>query len=173
MELAKQQEEQSPILSACACIVMVTALEQATFSKLALAEATADEAGYDLDAYTDVLEKQGFLEKRIKAVPGIFTNGRLQLDERSPCVQSLCELISLRIKLLHIREGVVTINKGDRRDRWAEETFTPNVFPPFNPWGLVMLQKALQFHEAVSIYMREVIEPEEIQAGEIVREISR
>ena len=173
LKLCRQHPKQSSLLTACACVVMAAALEQAVSSKLALIVASADEMGYKLDAYADMLEKPGFLKKRVEAIPAITTHGRLHLNWRSADGRTLCQLMSLNDQLLHIREGVLTIKKGDPRARWQGSTLEPDIALPSNPWDDVTLKSARQFRDAVLIYMREVIEPDEIKPGEIVKKRRR
>lgn len=40
---------------------------------------------------------------------------------------------------------------------------------PKDPWDLVKLNDASKFKEAVKVYMSEVIEPEQIRPGELVK----
>ncbi len=84
LALAEEHPEQFPTLSASACIILATALEQATWSKLDSACKTAEDLGYDLETHADLMEKPGFLQKRIEAVVEIFSHGCLRLDTHSP-----------------------------------------------------------------------------------------
>ena len=40
---------------------------------------------------------------------------------------------------------------------------------PIDPWDLVTLNDASKFKEAVKVYVSEVIEPEQIRPGELVK----
>lgn len=173
LKLCRQHPRQSSLLSACACVVLATALEQAVSSKYALAVTEADEREYKLDAYADIMEKPGFLKERVEAIPAIFTHKRLQLAWRSPHGQALGQLICHNDHLLHIREGVLTLKKGDPRARWKGNTLEPDIALPSNPWDVVPMKSARQFRDAVLIYMREVIEPDEIKPGKIVKKRRR
>jgi len=173
LEIAKQHQKQSQLLSACACIVLATALEQATWSKLELArkEIEADLKDGDPDRYFKLMTEAFFIE-RVRGIPPLFTEGQMEFDDQSLTGRSLHKLIYLRNRLLHIREGVLDMQTGDHALVVEKGHVKIKSRLPSNPWECVTLNDACKFRDAIAVYFREVIEPEQIKPGKIIKKVS-
>lgn len=91
----------------------------------------------------------------------------------SPRAKELNKLISYRNWLLHLEEGPVTADETDPRVITKLEDGKPIIdisgILPKDPWDLVTLNDVSKFKEAVKAYVSEVIEPEQIRPGELVK----
>jgi hypothetical protein len=167
LSLAKQHQEQSQVLSACAAIIMAAALEQATWSVLVNTVASAEIEGDDPKPYTDLMKAS--LRQRIKEIPQLLTKGKMQFNDCSNHAKSLLKLLSFRNALLHINEDVAVMNEADSRVRIEKDKCIIKIPKTQSLWDRVTPAEASQFRDAVSIYIREILKPEHIRPGEIVR----
>jgi hypothetical protein len=168
LEIAKQHPEKCGQLSACACIMMVAALEQASWSKLVYAINNNADPKELPDRYYDLLAKSN-LRQRVKAIPDILTGGRLQLDESSNHTRSLYQLIRFRNGLVHVREGV---QEGSFEATIADlrsGMLNLPISPPLYLWTRVSQEDARRFGDSIKVYFRDVIDPEEVKPGPIIR----
>jgi len=171
LEIAKLYPEKSRLLSACACILMAAALDQAAWAKLVYITNDWSDPKTLPKKYTGLLDSDGTFRKRIDSIPDIMTEGRLQLNRESSQVKSLYQLIRLRNALVHIRdsmkEGEVEIAKADFS---SGKIGNLGIQPPLYPWAAVCLKDAEAFRDAVSMYLSDVIEAESIKLGPIIME---
>lgn len=168
LEMAKQKHQNSDLLAACACILMATALDQAAWAKIVYAISDAADPKELPERYAGILEKDGTFKNRIDALPEILSFERLQLNKETSQVKSLYQLIRLRNGLVHIRDamkdGLVEVSK----DELKQGKINLGVGLPSYPWRAVSLKYAYEFRDSVSIYIRDVIETEEIEPGAII-----
>ena len=106
LELAQQNPEQSRLLSACACLVLASVLDQATSAKLIYSTENEPNPMELPESYAGLRDGEGTFKDRVDAVPEVLTGGRLQLDRNNIYVKSLYQLIRLRNVLVHVREGL-------------------------------------------------------------------
>jgi hypothetical protein len=170
-DLAKQHQSESKLLSACATVILAATLEQAISSKLDCAALSADEEGGSSMPYKYLQGKS--LRDRVRELPGCLTNGEMGFAGGSPRARELNKLISYRNWLLHLEERPVTVSEADPRVTTRLDDGEPIIdisgLLPKDPWDLVTLNDASKFKEAVKVYMSEVIEPEQIGPGELVK----
>lgn len=182
LDMAKQHREQSSTLSACTALILAAGLDQATWAKLDAARATTEELGKDTTPYSDLMRAS--LRMRITEMPKLLTNGKIQLNKRGLAVKALHSLVYARNSLLHIREGMLTgeLSWEDPRVKWDKKTGmmtiegdildmvgnSPASSRLSSPWDNLTLMDGERFLEAVIIYDREVLQPEEIKPGMIV-----
>jgi hypothetical protein len=156
---------------------MVAALDQVTRSKLLDAMTTAELNNYDLTEHADLIEKaedeSRRLARRIKALPEILSRKRLQLKRKSPKVVALYQVMGFRNRVLHIGEGVKKMSLKDKRVHWKDGEIQVDLSPPSYPWGLVSLDDACRFLDAIRAYVRDVIKPgpDELEPGEMLEEV--
>ncbi len=171
LNLAKQHQEESKLLSACATVLLAATLEQAISSKLDCAALSVAEEGGVSEPYKDLRGKS--LRDRVRELPGCLTNGDMEFAGGSPRARELNKLISYRNWLLHLEEGPVTVSEADPRVTTEVDDCEPKIdisgILPKDPWDLVTLNDASKFKEAVKVYVSEVIEPEQIRPGELVK----
>lgn len=177
LEIARQHPDKSRLLCACACIVMAAALDQAVWAKLVYATQNWLDPKDLSGSYAGLLDREGTFKDRVDAVPKVLTNGRLQLDTNNQHIKSLYQLIRLRNALVHIRDGMKEFTVDITRDAlgsWMGALpFTTNDVAAQYLWNRVSLEDAEAFKEAVGLYLRDVIDAEEIKPGQIIKEVSR
>ena len=132
---------------------------------------SAEEEGGVSKPYKDLQVKS--LRDRVRELPGCLTNGDMGFAGGSPRAKELNKLISYRNWLLHLEEGPVTVSEADPRVTTKLDDGKPiidiNGILPKDPWDLVTLNDVSKFKEAVKVYVNEVIEPENIRPGELVK----
>lgn len=173
LDLAKQHQKQSRVLSACAAIIVAAALEQVTWSVLANTVANAEIEEDDLRPYTDLMNAS--LRQRISELPRLLTKGQMQLNNRSNHAKSLHKLLDFRNAVLHINESVIVMDEADSRVRIDEDYLNLIVKIPKSQglWERLTPAEAFRFRDAVGVYVREVVKSEQIEPGEIVCMVSR
>ena len=92
LNLAKQHQDESKLLSACATVLLAATLEQAISSKLDCAALSAAEEGGVSEPYKDLQGKS--LRDRVRELPGCLTNGDMGFAGGSPRARELNKLIS-------------------------------------------------------------------------------
>lgn len=171
LNLAERHSDISQALSACAFILLSSALDQGVRSAISIARSQAKVDGEPLIHY-DQLEKAPFLT-RVMELPKLLTNRSLYLDPNNPHTKALKELVHLRNALLHISEDVKEFTESDSRVTSDEDHLVVRIPKTENPWDSVPLDQAHKFREAVGVYFREVLDPEKLVPGEIISRLPR
>lgn len=107
------------------------------------------------------------------ALPGFLTNGEMAFAVGSFLAKDLGMLVSYRNWLLHLEEYPVTASGADPRIKINLGNDQPEIdvtkLLPKDPWDQVTLSLVNKFRDAVGVYISEVIEPERIKPGQLVR----
>jgi hypothetical protein len=173
LALAAESPEHAKTLAACTVILMAAVLDEGTQACLSNAAAIYA-ADLDVDpADTEFAIAQNHsLRRRMMEVPELCTDGKLRLDRSKPAVSRLHSLISVRNRLVHIREDAVVLDNTDPSVCFEGNELRIVVDPPSNPWDSVALEEALSMRAALKLYYDEVLSTfgQEIHPGEIVTE---
>jgi hypothetical protein len=169
LALADSHPELKSTLAACASLIVAVALDQGTKTVLS-SVISAEDDPRQADCRELMKPEESSLRRRVTRLPVVLTGGRYSLRSRSPHVDALHDLITLRNVLMHVNE-----------DAKIQHTSIPWPVPdgfqlsvstslPSTKWFSVTPEKANAYRAAVELYAEEVLFPPsgEIQSGKLV-----
>jgi hypothetical protein len=163
--------EEKDILSACAAIILATALDQGIKGRLShMAYCYAIKNNIpNFDTPYEALLKDTF-RTRVKQMPELMTDGKFILNLYCPHANALNELITLRNNLLHDYDDPQVFTPTSEEVRTTNTDIWVGVPIPKSLWSTVTLEQLRDYQAAVDIYFSEILYPEtgEIRSGQIV-----
>lgn len=104
LRLAQEHPDDQETLAACCIVILAEVIEQGTLSLLDFTAQSARAEEKDPDASPAGQLKKLSVRSRMMELPHVLSGGLLRLDNSSPHVNALHELISLRNALMHVAE---------------------------------------------------------------------
>jgi len=172
LALAENNSEHDRLLHSCAVILLAAALDEGTTKRLKMAggkDRIDCESGAPSSEADRILNAG--LRKRVMALPGFLSGRRLVLRWRSPHVQRLHELITIRNELCHVKheqmsatpDEIISGNYIQQLSRLFEKARSP--------WHSISRSHSEQFLKTVELYMAEVIDVDpdgELSEGQLL-----
>jgi hypothetical protein len=170
--LAEQNPDHAGTLSACAVILLATALEQAVKTRLSEASISAA-VEQEIEAYSETIAAEfddASIWWRVQSLPSVLSERRFRLAHNHELARALRRMIKVRNKLVHVDEPAIHLTTPNDQIQVEANQVTVTFRQPVSPWGSVNLDQARTFEKAVEAYFAEVLFPEsgEITAGPIV-----
>jgi hypothetical protein len=158
MSLAGERREHASALAASAALAIASALEQDVHSCY---RGVVESRGFDNrddlpQALPDDFEHMS-LRHKMRTLPAWLTNGRMELNRRSPYVDALHDLITLRNALLHVVDEPLLLDDSDGRVTVDEEGLRVDI-PLTTPlWFSQTLENTTRLMTAVELFHEQVV----------------
>ncbi len=171
ISLAESNPDHAKTLSACATILLATALEQAVktlFSK------AAETAAFENEIPVSKTEPAEYDDQsiwwRVQSLPSVLSEQKFRLAHNHTLTKALGELIRARNTLVHVDEPAVHLVGPNDQIKIEDGRIRVSFEQPLSPWACVKLEKVKTFQMAVDAYFTEVLFPESghIKEGTIV-----
>ncbi len=171
VRLAESNPKDAKTLSACATVMLSTALEQAVRTILSEgAERAAVEKNVHVSETTAAEYEDATMWWRVQQLPSVLTEGGFRFAHSHKLAKALGELIRTRNTLVHVSEPAVHLVGPNDKIKIEDGGIRVTFWQPLNPWSRVKLDRVKLFEQAVETYFAEVLFPEsgQIKAGTIV-----